>query len=162
MIYFFGYLIGAVFVLAFMRGTGAKLRRLWIWLILIPCVAGTAYTWRSLTAGYTSTRTPPYTREQLEQARQYVRAVVSVGAQNKHAVALGFQPEVVDGRIMDYCGRKPSLACVADAGDGGVIYLTPAAGKSVVWHEIGHIRDYWIEGKPWEDTVAHIGWQRRY
>lgn len=109
---------------------------------------------------YTASMMPPYTREQLQEARPYVVAVISVGKANRHAVAMGFEPVVADGRISDYCGSLV-LGCVVHAGHGGIIYLSPAAGASVLLHELGHVYDYWIAGVSWEHTYWHRGWNER-
>jgi len=84
---------------------------------------------------------PPYSHDELVEAERLLKPVV-----------IKMQWDML---LSDYCPPN-AKACVNL--DTKVIYLGRDAGESSKYHEIAHLRDYYMMGKTKEQTIRHSGW----
>lgn len=116
-------------------------------------------------------REPPYTRDELREAVSMVGLVFVIEQENRAVRDFGIPlcdmanlvtpcTIIVPGRIQDYCGRGRVIACTVQVGEQSEpwLYFATNASWDAIWHELGHVRDVYIEGRSWEDTRLHRGW----
>lgn len=110
-------------------------------------------------AGFTPMYRPPYSQAELLEAEKELATIVVVGEYRlDHIPAPNVRVREVNGRINDYCGR--SVYRIGGCAVGRSIYLAADAGLTTYLHELAHVREVYIEGKPFADTRDHVGWRR--
>lgn len=95
--------------------------------------------------------TPPYSVEKLFQAEEYVEKLVYMNWFD----------------LQDFCGLPNMFVygCTALNEDHSraIIYmydnLDLPSNAEIYLHELGHVRDYFIEGRTWEETFNHHKWE---